>query len=208
MDEAFYSVAIPEPTTILGLRLRPFSLGHLILLHRVRSAFVTPDEPSTLHDLALSVLICSLPYRDGCDLFNRTDLPKFFRKWHDKLAGVSIWTRLGFRNTRKVDYAAKVAEFFAYINSGSKSPNYSYAAAESYPIECPTVQLVKCALLREFSMPESELMDRPWAMCLWDYVTLRALDGKVRFEDTDRIAAARAAADEAFAKLKGLNGNP
>lgn len=161
----------------------------------------------TLHDLALSVLICSLPYRDGCDLFNQTDLPRFFRQWHNRLAGVSTSTRLGIGKPRKVDYAAKAAEFAAYINGGQKSPNYSYEAGDSFPIECPTVQLVKVALLREFSMSEAELMDRPWAMCLWDYVTLRALDGKVRFEDVDRIKAAREAADDALAKLKGANGN-
>jgi len=89
MPDDFYSVAIPEPTTILGLRLRPFSLGHVLLLHRVKSSFVTEGEPQTLDDIALSVLLCALSYDDGCALLNRSkrSLDRLFIRWHRKLVG-------------------------------------------------------------------------------------------------------------------------
>ena len=202
MDAEFYQVAIPEPTTIMGLRLRPLSLGHLILLGRVRSAFVTEGEPITLHDLALSVLICSLSYKDGCDLFNNTELPRFFKRWHDKLAGINFWTKCGFKKPTPVDYAAKVAAFSKYMETGSSSPYYSYKADEALPIQCPTVQIVKVALMRELHIPEAELMDRPWSVCLWDYVTIRALDGNLQFEDRDQIKQAQKLADEIAEKVR------
>jgi hypothetical protein len=54
----FYQAAVPDGWQILGVRLKPLSLGHLILLHRYESAFVVGGLP-TPADLVMSVLICS-----------------------------------------------------------------------------------------------------------------------------------------------------
>jgi len=45
MTDDFYSVAIPEQRQILGLKLRPLSLGHVIILHRIESAFLCEGIP-------------------------------------------------------------------------------------------------------------------------------------------------------------------
>jgi len=202
VSDDFYSAAIPEPTTVLGLRLRPFSLGHVILLGRVRSSFVTEGEPLSLHDLALSVLICSLSYTDGLSLFNNRNLDRFFKRWHSRLAGESWLTRLGFRKLREIDYAQKAVEFGEYIKRASKIPNYSYRADDFKQIECPSVQIVKVTLMRDMGFREAELMDRPWGLCLWDYVTIRALAGHISLVDSDQLKEAQAAADALAERIK------
>lgn len=206
MPRDFYAVAIPEPTTILGVRLRPFSLGHLILLHRVRSAFVTPDETLTIHDLALSVLFCSMTYMEGCELFNRTDLPKQFTAWHRKLSGGWL-ARLGLRKETPIDYAKKSLEFSEYLNRGSASPNYTYNPSEFRSMDCPSVQVIKVSMMKDLHIPEAELMDRPWAMCVWDHVTLRAMAGQITLIDDDVIKKAQESAEKLAAALraKGFN---
>lgn len=201
MDSEFYSITIQEPTTLLGLRLRPLSLGHMVLLGRVRSAFVTEGETVTLHDLALSVLICSLTYEDGCQLFNTPNLSEFFRKWHDRITGNGWLQKIGVRKPNRIDWPSKVAAFAKYIEDGSRSPYYSYKPQESRGVNCPTVQIVKVSMMRDLNINERELMDRPWAVCLWDYVTVRALEGHVTFEDRDSIREAQQVADSMAAKI-------
>lgn len=201
MDRDFYCASIPEPTTLLGLRLRPLSLGHLVILHRLKSAFVTPGEEFTRHDLALSVLVCSLDYKSGCDLFNSTELPEFFKRWHDKLTGDGWLARLGLRKLKPIDYAAKSAAFAKYLADGSTGPGYTYNESEFAEIYCPSAQIVKVALMRDMGFREAEIMDRPWALCLWDYVTLRALSGQVKMVDIAKLRAAQEAANELQEKV-------
>ena len=50
MDDYLHSI-IPEPVTILGQDLRPFSLGHYLLLQRLECAFVCEDKEPLLGDL-------------------------------------------------------------------------------------------------------------------------------------------------------------
>lgn len=206
MDRDFFAAAIQEPTTILGVRLRPFSLGHLIILQRLKSAFVTDGEEMTIHDLALSVLVCSLPYTEGCALFNRTDLPKFFLNWHSQLIGG--WrARWGFRKPIVIDYPKKVREFSDYLSRGSQVPCYSYDPGKFSAMECPSVQIVKVTLMRDMHIPEAELMDRPWAICLWDFVTLRALAGQVDMVNSDAIKTAQESGERLAESLRkrGVN---
>jgi hypothetical protein len=56
----FFSAA-PEPWQILGLTLRPFSVGHYIKLRRFDCAFVA-DEPrdAGLQDLVIGVAVCCM----------------------------------------------------------------------------------------------------------------------------------------------------
>ena len=43
VDDYLHSI-IPEPVTILGQELRPFSLGHYLLLNRLECAFLSDDK--------------------------------------------------------------------------------------------------------------------------------------------------------------------
>ena len=190
MIEDFYLAAVPEPVTLLGLRLLPLSLGHLILLNRVKSAFVVGGPPS-YEDLALSVFICSQTYQGALAAFEDPDLPRFMERWHAKLAGTSSWAvRLCFRESSLVDLPAKALAFADYLQVHTKGPSYSYAPGDCKEMECPPVQLVKVTLMKELHMTERDLLDRSWLLCLWDYVTVKALSGQVDMQDTDRVQQA------------------
>lgn len=156
----------------------------------------------TLHDLALSVLICALSYKEGLELFNDKELPRFFVRWHNKLSGESLLTRLGFRKPKSIDYVAHANAFGEYVKRGSKIPNYSYNPSDFKQMECPSVQIVKTTLMRDMGFSESELLDRAWGLCLWDFVTLRALEGQVAMVDSDALTDALAVANALAEKLK------
>lgn len=196
----FFSAAIPETPTILGLRLRPLSLGHILLLNRVRSSFVTEGEPFKLEDIFIAVLICSLPYREGCAALEDPDLEKFFTRWQRKIS-----RRRWFSKSKPIHWPAIIGQFRDYIEQGSRGPQYSYNPEQFVETACPAVQVIKIILLRNTSLTEAEVLDRPWSLCLWDAVTIRMMDGHVRMDDPDKLIKIREEADRLAEILNARN---
>ena len=187
MSKDFYLAAIPEPVTLLGLRLRPFSLGHVILLHRVESAFVTGSDPD-YSDLALSVFICANKYQDAVSAFDDKKLPKFMKKWAKKL-GV-------------IDLQKKSDEFAEYIKNGSKIPHYSFNPADLTESKIESVHAVQLALISKTTLTEKEILDRPWGRCLHDFVAMRAMAGEIKLSEREDILNALEVARELDERLR------
>src|SRR5688572_1727774 len=180
----FYKAAIPEPFTILKLRLRPYSLGHIILLHRVESSFVTGITPSPaelLTDLITSVFICSQTYEEAIRALDNPKLPKFMRRWERRLG--------------RFDLSIKAKEFVEYIQAHSASPLFKVEEGKTRPNACPLVQSVKISLLCETNLTETEILNRSWSLCLWDFVSIMARTGKVDIMDPAKVDDAQAVAD-------------
>lgn len=57
----YFLSAAPEPWQVLGLTLRPFSVGHYIKLRRLECAFVADGAvDAQLRDLVVGVAVCSM----------------------------------------------------------------------------------------------------------------------------------------------------
>lgn len=196
MTPDFYSVAVPEPRRLLGLPLRPLSLGHIILLHRIQSAFVTEGVPQTYEEIAIAALICSLPYQRAVEAIHDPETPAFLRYLGNRITGVNelgvIW---GWKKPRVIDLPAVCKAFSDYLQAHTKVPYYTFAPGDFKEVAAPSVQIVKVTLLKEMNFTEAELLDRSWALCLWDYVTLRAVKGEIKMEDESAINDARAVAE-------------
>lgn len=205
MSHAFYQAAIPDAWEILGVKLKPFSLGHVVLLHRIDSPFVngTISGIPTFDDLALSVLICSEDYQTSLQCLDYPFLSRVLRRWADQLTGMNHWwVRAGLRKAKTIDFVQTAVEFTNYIREHSKIPDYDFNPADFREMHCPEVQVVKVTLMREMGFSESEIMDRGWGHCLWDYVTLRALDGKVKMIDAEVKKEALNTANDLLADIK------
>jgi len=203
----FYLAAIPEPVTLLGLRLRPYSLGHKILLHRVESAFVTGTSVA-FEDLALSVFICAQKFADALFSFNDADLPRFMARWHRKLTGDVWWRRKLRLSIQQIDLKEKSEAFATYIANGSRIPYYDVPVDRINASEIESVHAVQLALMAKTTLTEAELLDRPWGRCLFDYVALQAMEDRCTIRDKSAIHDARAVADAIAAKLnQRCNGN-
>lgn len=204
MTEAFYLAAIPDTWEILGLKLRPFSLGHVILLHRIESPFIghQPKGSKLFDDLALAVLICSESYANGIQILHDPGLSKALRSWADSLTGMNRWAvRLRLKKPNLINFEGPASEFSEYIKEHSKIPDYDFNPDDLREVHCPEVQLVKVALMREMGISESEILDRPWGLCLWDYVTMNAQDGKIKMVDTAQKHEARDVANNLLARI-------
>lgn len=202
-SKAFYPAIIPEPRTILGLRLRALSLGHILLLNRIESPFFTEGKIG-IADLATAILICSMSYQEGLRVIEDPKLDLFMRKWHARLSGMDrLLVRLGFKKPNAIDYQEKISSFFEYLETGTKSPTYSSRINESPGMECPSYQVVRVTLMRDLGISDSEIMDRPWVLCIWDFITLKALSGDVKMVSGDAINDALEFANRLQEKLNG-----
>lgn len=196
---AYYKAATPEPWTILGLRLHPFSLGHVHLLHRFESGFVNPDGAPGVGDLVLAIFICSRTYQETLEALENESLDRFLYSWGRKLSHPTWLHRMGLRRPIDVDWPAKLQSFAAYVREGSTHPAFSFPDGPAQTSIAPLPLIVRSFLLKHTSLTDRDLWDRPWGLCLWDFITIRSFDGSVRLIDSDSVKEAYEAA-KAFAE--------
>jgi len=189
----FYQAAVPDGWQILGVRLKPLSLGHLILLHRYQSAFVVGGIP-TEADLVLSVLICSRTYEDAIDLVESGQVKKEGKKL-DKALRVCD------------DIQARCSWFSDYIMEGLDGPKLWQKESQSNSLGAPPEQVIKCTLMSKLGLSESEVLNRPFSLSLWDATTLAEMDGALRIY-TQADADLQDQADELERQIQDGEFNP
>jgi len=200
MTADYYSAVLPETRTVLGMRLRPLSLGHLVLLKRIGSPFANGEIP-TLESLATAVMICASTFREALDYFDDPKLSSVMFRWHERITGNDRWlVRLGLRRVKTVDFIAEAAAFFAYLQEHQTMPKYASSDSDFRPIGYAFEQMIKVRLMRDLHFSEAELFDRSWLLCLWDYAALLDMENAIHivgekesqhiketFEHVDRI---------------------
>lgn len=183
-DREIFERTIPEPTTLLGLKLLPLSLGHIILLHRIESAFVLGGKPS-YDDLATSVFICSRTYQDAVDGFSDPSLPRQMHRWARKLTG-SGW----FRKGKPINLSEKWKAFDDYLDRNTlifKSGKDYAANGEGRKVYLPMVHSIRVKLQSRMHFSDADILDRSWALCILDYHILCDMDGHIQLTDEDVV---------------------
>lgn len=186
----YYRAAIPEPFNILGKRLLPLSLGHITTLSRLDSPFFSETkQPVAVGDLALAVAVCSLDYEAGVRLVQSPETPTRMRKWGRRLCNHPVF----WWKDRGIDWKSKIDLFVEYLRIGSEAPGWIIGgemSKASSEVNAPSHQVVKVVLLSKTNLSESEIMNRPWSLCLWDFITLRAIDGQVNIVEQGHMQKA------------------
>jgi hypothetical protein len=193
----YLRAAIPTPTTILGVRLQPYSLGHKLVLGRIGSPFEIGGAVA-IHDIVLAVLICSQDYAGAIELLDRADLVELCERWALKVQTKGRWP---FREFVPIDWPAKRKALDEYFEAHSKTPVYSVDEKNcgGGMEACPLVQVVKCELMGKLGLTEQQVLNRCWGLCLWDYITLKASTGALAMVDTYKEQELLAKAREADA---------
>lgn len=186
---AYNQAAIPEPHTILGLRLLPFSIGHRRLLRAIGNAFVCGGDV-TYDDLVTAVLICAQTYQGAratiYDAFeNHFAHNKAMLKWQRQLCGQTglFWF---LKNGKPIDLKAKAREFVEYMEAGSQHPEYKHTS-DGREIDAPLEEIVRVTLLTDTTLTEEEILNRSWSECLSDYVLMKTIEGGIDLVDHDEI---------------------
>lgn len=149
----FYRAARPEPPRVIGLQLRPYSLGHHINLHAYDSAFVK-GAGALFIDMITSVFICSLTWKEWEDWKNSWKLKWALRFWG--------W-RMG-----KFDVKAEAETFARYLAAGSECPEVT-VPSKGRALTAAWESRLKLFLVKELRLTVDEAMDYPLALAWQDY---------------------------------------
>jgi hypothetical protein len=140
----------------LRLRLRPYSIGHEILLSRIESPFVT-GSAATLPDLLLACMVCSQTFENGRKLTSSPSLMDliFMRLWR--------W-RLG-----KFDALAEMDKFETYRSEAMWIPDILVPLGTGRALNSPWPLRLLVTLMQRFHMTEDQALNTPMvkATALW-----------------------------------------
>lgn len=201
----FFSAACPEPWQVLGVKLRPFSLGHYIKMARLDCAFVSETaRTATLPDLLLGVIVCSMPTE-----VDQEHDP--FWRWLGRRRGGWRWEayRLGKWFVRKpaaspaeydaylwgkriggVDLAEKVKLFSDYMESCSAMPPYveEGCGGAGKISGAHWTQSVLSSLVSRCGYNMREALNVPLSLALADFIKQAETDGAVRILPGEAVA--------------------
>lgn len=207
--------AVPNPVTCLGLRLRPLSLGSLLLLYRFENAFairipvrnsdaqLTPLELATipLGDLLQAVIACSLPFQEAQDALAAPDLAADMKLWGRKLRG--RWPR---RLSLK-QYAAGIeqakASFATYFKAGLAYPYTRFECTPRNPVGSPWPMLTLTALMDDLHQDFHTAVNQPLALSRWLVASNAERKGLVEIVEREEVLNLQAEADAIAKEVMG-----
>lgn len=181
MTAAYPIAANPEPYQILGLKLKPFCLGHCEHMERHGVAFMDSNAKEiTVADLLLGVLICSKTYEDFPKFIATENLLEEGKQWLKACGVFSV--------------KDKIALFVEYIRHASQKPmvvfEHEGKQSGSHWIQCIKIGLI------ELGYTPSEAMNLPLAQAFADYYRAAENAGVLRIlcreeaEEIERLEAA------------------
>ncbi len=198
MDRAFFqAVQSPRPPAlpaVLGLRLRPFTLGHALLLLEHRSPFVLEDERDfAWPDLFLAVFVCSQPQDKARRSVGAWWTSLFFALW----ALVLRWRRRGRGKASDEQVEALVA-FWDYLKAQSVEPGLRRPldSPPARPCTSPSYFVKFLFALQILHLTEEAARSMPMALLNCLYATWADWNGHAELADqpilNDLMAFARA----------------
>lgn len=171
----YFTAALPEPWQILGLRLRPFSLGHYKLLRRFDCAFVSETEAgATREDLVLGVLICSMKPSEFLSFMESETFLDELKTWGEK-CGV-------------FDIGEKAKLFKDYVDSHSVAPKYWEKETGGSRSGAHWAQALEVTLRSSLGWTADEIDTQPLSKAFADYFKWAENQGSVQLMTAEEIA--------------------
>lgn len=154
---------VPQPHVVAGVRLRPFCLGHLLLLKKLGSPIIEGDEPS-IDDLCVAIAICGMTYEAGIESLSTGSFSDEVKSWQKKLHGP--WYRPVTPDWDEIEN-----RFAAYLKEGSDMPpTWTHPQTGGITISAPWECLMRVKLLK-VGLSESEIMNGYLPARWYDYLT-------------------------------------
>lgn len=136
------AATVPQPWQILGTPLRPFSLGHHLLLRKMGLPFAGNSEADCgPEDVLLGVAVCAADPLEAMEAFLAGDWPQIFKRWRARLRGP--WWRRNKLNLWRAEVM-----FREYLKEGYALPPVWRRRSEN-ALEMTSVwpELLKCRLV-------------------------------------------------------------
>ena len=195
----YFTATMPEPWQILGLRLRPFSLGHYKLLRRFDCAFVAEESrEGTRADLLLGVLCCSMLVDEFAKLVCNPAKLKWFswlREWlycsrfnlPMPVNELDAQLRLWGRKIKWFNLESRVNMFKEYIAQQSVVPKY-WEEKTSDVSGAHWSQCLEVTLRSNLGWTQADIDTQPLSKAFADYFKYAENEGAIKLMTQDEIA--------------------
>ncbi len=176
MLNEFYECLLSEPPTILGLKLRPFGLGHTAILQAIESPMVTGARVPTWHEVLILLNVCSRSFEEAKAWIWK--LPEW--KMEDQLGDIA-------KKYPDADIPTVIATINRYIEIFSRPPKYKHIES-GRPIKAPDTLGYVSGLIRQCRMTKSEAWNTSRAEAVWLLITCSGQDHLLITDEEDALA--------------------
>lgn len=172
----YETAKVQQCFTVLGVRLRPFCIGHRLILEACENSLLNPfAEPSRV-DLAQAVLVCSRPFDEA------------------QPAGVLYRLKLIRLATRKMDLLSEAEKFRAYVEQGSQFPVLKPGDGGRSPGGPFLLRLVQWIMSIGYS--EQAAWNRPLGAAVWEWATYFEDKGSLKIQNQSEADFVRWCAEQ------------
>lgn len=145
-------------------------MGHVALLNAVKAS-----SPTTLHEAALVIVICSRPWHE----------------WRGVFASRWFGVRLAWLMLRMKE--GDVGLVRGYLASNSELPVITTKAGRgNSDTGTPHLQHVRAVLISECGYDPEKVWSAPYGQAMWDYLARMEYNGAVSIVDREEVEAVRA----------------
>jgi hypothetical protein len=182
MTDADYLRALyPDRYGVAGVWLKPYCLGHVLLLERIGNPFVSLEREPELDDLRTALAICKRTYPEALKWIGSRFAP--------------LRTPLLFCSHAR--FLSGVAQFVDYINSSFQHPDCWQGMGRK--MGTPFLQSVKLTLMMHLGKTELEALSCPVSLALWDYTACWELKDRMQIvgqQDREAMALAKSLSEK------------
>ncbi|NBV22253.1 MAG: hypothetical protein EB141_10325 [Verrucomicrobia bacterium] len=209
LREDYLRAAYPDRHTVLGVSLRDYSIGHDLLLERIRSPFVVPGRAGA-DDLFIALLICSMDAGEAAELLNQPDLTGAVADFAARQLRAASKPARWWQPARALNPDDYIAAFARYVGEAKQGwPGLDWNKGDSSEVvqlSSHPLHVICITLMSELHFTEREALEMPYARAHWHYVTHFEQTGKAslfdRVERAKKQTEANAMAEEFHAFLK------
>lgn len=174
----YFEALVNIPHKVLGKRLEPFSLLHVLWLEQLKSPLIHTSETMKTADLELAALVCSS--RTSEEILTKIREPR--RLWR-------------FRN-RYRDLAQETRKFLAYQDDYCALPEFAESGGVFHE-RLPSLLLQAASLIKETGWSEQHVMTLPLGKVIW----FNSAFSYLRTGETSIVSDTERAAMEALTAL-------
>ena len=183
----YINAILPEPYRILGVTLRPFSIGHMYLLKKYDCALGDDDvnRMGDISDLILAIVICSRSFKDFNEFINNEkEFAIWMKKWSKVIRGI-------IKIDKSFNIFSSTVKFKQYMKEGIVIPRYwenNNNDGDEARSGVHWSQNLLFVLQKELGYSQEDALDLPLSKAFQDYYKFAEANGMLTLMSDDEIA--------------------
>ncbi len=163
----------PEPINLLGQRLESLTLGHCMILERLKNPFFVSGT-ATVDHLFECVYVCCQPCKDSWNSFFDEKFPEKIKVWRKKIG--------------KHDFEKSMKVFEEYKEKSTLFPDVGGGVDDvKRKLGTPYLLQLKLSLQSKLFYSEEEALNKPISVAVWEVIGLLEMQGEAKIlNDTER----------------------